>query len=371
MPPKPATGKKGLEKEKKQKIEDKTFGLKNKNKSKKVAQFVKNVEQQVSNNVNLKKVNHKAELAKKDKELAEKAKKELADILRPSIVQPKVPLGVDPKSIVCEFFKQGAQCAKGSKCKFAHDLAVARRDTKLDIYTDRRGDEKVEKKADNMETWDDDKLKKVIDNKRTTENKNLKTAIVCKFFLEAIEDRKYGWFWECPNGGDKCMYQHCLPPGYVLQKKKTKKEEEEEEEEIPLEEIIEMERAKLTNTTPVTLETFTKWKKDKLEQKAKMAREAEEKRTADIKAGKTSMSGREMFVYNPDLFIDDDLAIDVQSSEFAVDDSEPLANNIDKSLFIGGDEDLPDISDDDEDDEDDDDEDDDEEDDEEEEEDDE
>ncbi|KAK7285108.1 hypothetical protein RJT34_19867 [Clitoria ternatea] len=35
--------------------------------------------------------------------------------------QPKVPVGVDPKSILCEFFKVG-QCAKGFKCKFSHDL---------------------------------------------------------------------------------------------------------------------------------------------------------------------------------------------------------------------------------------------------------
>ncbi|EFA82915.1 CCCH-type zinc finger-containing protein [Heterostelium album PN500] len=356
MPPKGATNKKSLEKEKKQKIEDKTFGLKNKNKSKKVAQFVKNVEQQVNNNVNQKKAANRTDQAKKDKELAEKAKKEMADLLKPTIVQAKVPLGVDPKSIVCEFFKAG-QCTKGNKCKFAHDLMVARKDAKIDIYTDRRNAD--DKAVDSMENWDDDKLKKVIDNKRTNENKNLKTTIVCKYFLEAIEASKYGWFWECPNGGDKCMYQHCLPPGYVLQKKK-KKGEEEEVEQIPLEELIEEERAKLTKTTPVTLETFLKWKEEKRIQKEKAAKEAEEKRAADIKAGKTSMSGREMFVYNPDLFIDDEAAIDVKDKEYE-EPEEELANNVDKSLFIGEDEDLPDSDDDDEDeDEDEDDEDDDE-----------
>ena len=25
------------------------------------------------------------------------------------------------------------------------------------------------------------------------------THIVCKHFLKAIEDKKYGWFWECPD----------------------------------------------------------------------------------------------------------------------------------------------------------------------------
>jgi hypothetical protein len=45
--------------------------------------------------------------------------------------------GVDPKSIVCEFFKAG-QCQKGFKCKFSHDLNVQRKGEKIDIYTDKR-----------------------------------------------------------------------------------------------------------------------------------------------------------------------------------------------------------------------------------------
>lgn len=28
-----------------------------------------------------------------------------------------------------------------------------------------------------------------------------------------MESSKYGWFWECPNGGKKCHYRHALPPG--------------------------------------------------------------------------------------------------------------------------------------------------------------
>lgn len=61
---------------------------------------------------------------------------------------------------------------------------------------------------------------------------------VCKYFLDAIENNKYGWFWVCPGGGDNCMYRHALPPGFVLKKDKKK---EEKEEEISLEELIENE----------------------------------------------------------------------------------------------------------------------------------
>lgn len=61
---------------------------------------------------------------------------------------------------------------------------------------------------------------------------------VCKYFLDAIENNKYGWFWVCPGGGDNCMYRHALPPGFVLKKDKKK---EEKEDEISLEELIENE----------------------------------------------------------------------------------------------------------------------------------
>lgn len=49
---------------------------------------------------------------------------------------PQVPVGVDPKSMLCEFFRHG-QCQKGFKCKFSHDFAVERKTAKIDLYSDR------------------------------------------------------------------------------------------------------------------------------------------------------------------------------------------------------------------------------------------
>lgn len=43
---------------------------------------------------------------------------------------------MDPKSIVCEYFRHG-QCTKGFKCKFSHDLSVERKTHKADLFTDR------------------------------------------------------------------------------------------------------------------------------------------------------------------------------------------------------------------------------------------
>ena len=44
--------------------------------------------------------------------------------------------GVDPKSVVCEYFRHG-QCTKGFKCKFSHDLNVERKGGKIDVFSDR------------------------------------------------------------------------------------------------------------------------------------------------------------------------------------------------------------------------------------------
>lgn len=75
---------------------------------------------------------------------------------------------------------------------------------------------------------------------------------VCKYFLDAIENNKYGWFWVCPGGGDNCMYRHALPPGFVLKKDKKK---EEKQDEISLEDLIEKE-VKLSDRYLVVVVVF-------------------------------------------------------------------------------------------------------------------
>ena len=65
-------------------------------------------------------------------------------------------------------------------------------------------------------------------------------AQVCKHFLHAIEKGIYGWFWECPSG-DKCIYRHALPPGFVFKKQLKEQEELQPQETITLEELVETE----------------------------------------------------------------------------------------------------------------------------------
>ena len=101
-----------------------------------------------------------------------------------------------------------------------------------------------------------------------------RSEITCSHFIEAVEKNVYGWLWECGNGGDKCVYTHALPPGYVLQRDKKdggKKDDDDYEDEKTIEEIIEEERAALPaeGQTPVTLNSFNEWKKKRAEKRQK------------------------------------------------------------------------------------------------------
>ncbi|KAJ1567758.1 hypothetical protein HK096_008775 [Nowakowskiella sp. JEL0078] len=307
MPPKSKTE----QKIKQQKVEDKTFGLKNKSKSAKVAKYVQQVQEQskkAGNPKEMKDAEDRKRLQEAKKAAEAQQKAELKELFKP-IIQQKIPFGVDPKTLLCAFFKAG-QCQKGVKCKFSHDLNVERKVEKIDIYTDARD---KEKENDTIDKWDTEKLELVVSKKLSdSNNPNNPTDIVCKHFLEAIEARRYGWFWECPNGGKVCKYRHALPPGYILKKKETEeerraREESEKENEITLEQFIEEERHKLgSNLTKVTYESFTKWKKERKErQEADMATAAKDKQDAykKFKAGfklGITFSGKELFEFNPD-----------------------------------------------------------------------
>lgn len=61
---------------------------------------------------------------------------------------------------------------------------------------------------------------------------------VCKFFLEAVEKKQYGWFWSCPNGST-CHYRHALPPGYILKSQMKALLQEETDNKRSIEEEIE------------------------------------------------------------------------------------------------------------------------------------
>lgn len=191
-------------------VEDKTFGMKNKKGSAAQKQIAQMQSSMKSGSAEQKRKEAEKAAREREKKAAEAAKRE-ADMLlnKPAQVQ-KVPFGVDPKTVVCIFYKKG-NCEKGKKCKFSHDLDMERKTEKKSLYQDTREEEEEKKKQETSADWDEAKLRTVVLSKKG--NQRTTTDKVCKYFIEAIEEGKYGWFWICPNGGDKCMYKHALPPG--------------------------------------------------------------------------------------------------------------------------------------------------------------
>lgn len=227
--------------------------------------------------------------------------------------------GVDPKTVLCGYFKAG-KCKQGQKCKFSHDLDVERGHRgKKSLYTDDK-----ERETDTMDTWDQEKLEMVVSQKKTNPNA---TEIVCKYFLEAVETKKYGWFWKCENE-PHCLYQHKLPAGFVL---KSDIPDAAVKSAVDIAWEIDKARALLDTSkgTPVTLESFNEWK---IKQKAKKAEE--EKKDALQKMKKTSkknkhgsgMSGRALFTFREDLFVDDFDAAADQDYEFEQEEDEKNAD---------------------------------------------
>ncbi|PAV61141.1 hypothetical protein WR25_13340 [Diploscapter pachys] len=327
MPPKAQQPSKKTEQKKKEKVlEDKTFGMKNK-KGHQNQKYVEQMKKQIT-------AKDPRELAKLNEKKKKEERDELLDVtklLKP--VEQKASKDVDPKSLLCMFFKQGL-CQKGNKCKFSHDLQVEHKVQKRNLYVDSR-DLKDENKEETNEDWDENKLKEVVDKKHSEENKKAnKTDIVCKYFLQAVEDAKYGWFWECPNGGDKCIYRHCLPEGYILRKDR-KKMDDQKEDEITIEELVEKERAALAGkeVTKITLQTFIAWKKKKLREKKKKEEEELKAKKDKIKIGKSQgMSGRDLFIYDASNIQDDEEAGDVEFEKEEVDPDEKVFE-IDANFF--------------------------------------
>lgn len=261
-------------KKKKATVEDKTFGLKNK-KGGAAKKQIQQMNAQAASNKNDSEKKKEADKLKREaeKKAQEQAKKDQLELFKPVQVQ-KVAFGVDPKTVLCIFFKQG-HCDKGRKCKFSHDPNVERKAAKKDLYTDSRdvkAEEEEKKQKDTMDDWDEEKLRSVVLSKHG--NPRTTTEKVCKFFIEAVENQKYGWFWTCPNGGNKCMYKHSLPPGFILKTKEQRAAEKALKDKSPLstltlEDWLDSERHKLTGTlTPVNPETFAAWKKGRLDKKA-------------------------------------------------------------------------------------------------------
>eukprot|EP01039_Chlorochromonas_danica_P005083 gene5083-5585_t len=219
-------------------IEDSTFGLKNKNKSKKVQQFIDRVEKQVKHSNGAGDAARAKEL-KKEAKLAKQLQEEEMRVLFNEAIANQ--FGVKKSKAQANAENLGLLSAKKEVSEFLEQLSSSESDTDSES--------------------DDD------------------------------EHNAY-------------TFHDSEPVAVEIFREKT------------IEDIIEEQRAKLAaegkKGTPVTEESFAKWRADKLLRKQAEAEARVKAEQLKKKGGKglSVLSGKELFSYNASLFVDDESAFD-------------------------------------------------------------
>ena len=321
-------------------VKDKAFGMKNKKKSQKVNKMIRGIASQ--NKGGLEKLEAEKFNTRKRQKALEEEKKLLANVFANSTVAPRGGKGAKKKGKpICQFFKAGL-CTKGKKCKYSHDLEAENvaepvQNNKINLFKDQR--EEIFGAEDGIESWNQNKLEEAVNfNSRKYQSSHNQTAIVCKFFLTAVEKMKYGWFWKCPNGFN-CKFRHALPQGYkFIPKSVPGKKISKVDTELLLIKQIDAERNQLDSEkcTPVTYERFMAWVKKRREKKQKVREERIKKFMKDrgIKV-KRMVTGKQFFEKNQGLFQDAEGAIDKKDLK-----KEEIVE-VDEDVF--GDDEVPDF----------------------------
>lgn len=291
MAPKAAPRDKAREAQKAKIAEDKTFGMKNKNKSKVVQKYIKSI---VANGTNAPK-GGKEDAARKEKETKEK------EVAHKALMASMFNLQVDKKG------KQFDPVAK-KKAKAEEEEALAagkrlKEEVKKAIIEGIANSIQLSdpKKGVRMSELGGHPIMRTLKDQYENEFKTIQLLL----FIKAHEKV----FWvddpESTNPTIRCQQDV---------------DQEEGPDARTVEEIIEERRSKLgPGGTPVTMETFKAWKEKRDAERSEV--EDQRKETAKKAAGKggVGMSGRDLFTYDASLFVDDDDAADEKTYEDRVD----------------------------------------------------
>jgi hypothetical protein len=362
-------------------IVDKTFGMKNKNKSKKVQKYIqdiKNTQKQklgllkrgqtqdaadaekrrlkkakakqdaelrkllgVKGAAALKNAKKAKKAARKEKEAAEqKAKEENEKAMKEAFLVPVTELDkakecekkMDIERILAQYVKRDAMMTTqkdGSKTLY---VQLADGSTKYPIW--------FIIKTDLAKKWGDTfKKDQVLDIRNSLAIVRSDKGLARTVFLE-----------EVPG---KTVITKATPylTKFLVEKKKER-EDIRAKGGIPIEELIEEERSQMpAGGTPVTKESFFKWLKERKSRKDKLRAAEEAKKEKDSKKDKDKkkqgpiISGRMLYQQNSQLFVDDDSAITEKHKGRTLSDNEDddehegtdvnsVALKFDSSLFV-------------------------------------
>lgn len=160
-------------------IEDKTFGLKNKNKSKAVQNYIRGVEQVVKGGgkssqaeINEMYANKQAKKKQAEEDAFLNSLYKTVNVIKQDLPDDNTTM----KTVLCAYFKAG-MCDKGDACEFSHDLNIEFNQGAFDIYTDLRS---VKNKSTDSE------INRIAEEKEAKRNKKAQSNIV-RLFIKNLD----------------------------------------------------------------------------------------------------------------------------------------------------------------------------------------
>eukprot|EP00944_MAST-04C_sp_MAST-4C-sp1_P006910 g6910.t1 len=338
---------------------DKTFGMKNKNKSKKVQKYIQDMKNTQKQNLGLLKKGQTQDAADAEKRRAKKAKaKQDAELRKLLGVKGAAALQNAKKAKkearkAKEAAEEKAKKENERQMKEAFLVPVTELDKakecekKMDIarvlaqYIKRDAMLTTQKDGSKHLYWGDSfKKDNVLDIRNPLAIVRSDKGLARTVFLEEIPG--------------KTVITKATPylTKFLLEKKKER-EATRAKGGIPIEELIEEERSQMpAGGTPVTKESFFKWLKERKERKEKLRKAQEAKLEKDSKKSDKDkkkkgpvISGRMLYQQNAKLFVDDESAITEKHKGKTLSDDEDdgdddtagvdsVALEIDSSLFV-------------------------------------
>ena len=343
MPPKNES-KKNVEKKAQKLVEDKTFGMKNKNKSKKVQQYVAQVTQQARAQASGSQARsaewYAAQEAKKKKDREDKKQleREMLKMLGDLSADPKAKKAAEQKAE--EDRKSAEEAAKKQ-----HERDFGEPITALEQVF------RVDSKAtvprvcaevvwlNNLATRTRDNTKECVTAKLSDGSLRQPFAVTFVGWTPTSIPVRTGDVVDVRNAtamvrGEAVDLEVTLGTSAVdkasnalaehVRALKAELDEQRARGGVPVEEIIEEQRAKLKASalTPVTEARFLEWKQKKLQAKRAAEEAAEAEAKAKFAKGGNVLSGRQLFSFDPSLFMDDEEA----AAEAIVAQEEPPAS---------------------------------------------
>lgn len=270
---------------------DKTFGLKNKNKSKVVQKYIKNITQNAKGTTT-------REGAQKEKEKEAKA----ATVAKAALLNSLFNMGTDKKGRAFD-----PEAKKKAKQKEEEAIAAGK---KLNDET---------RKA---------LIEGIANSIRLTNPKGVRMSELGGTpIINALKENHADVFRTLSlllfiKANDEVFWVNDPEDNNPTIRVQEDVDAEVAPDERPIEEIIEERRMALPpGGTPVTLETFRAWKEKKeAERREKVEAERQEAAKKKGDKGLSALSGRDLFIFDASLFVDDEGAVDAAEYDERAED---------------------------------------------------